>query len=400
MDLSSNSVLLAEETTDRTQMEALLEGAYDYREPRRGDIVEGHVMRISPSEALVDIGAKAEGIVPGRELQRFASEVSEELQVGSEVFAYVLTPEDKEGNILLSLSRALVEHDWRLAEARFQGEEVFEASVTACNKGGLLVRMGRARGFVPASQIDRSHWDGQPASDNLEERLATMVGQEVRLMIIELDRDRNRLILSERAALNQYRREQKKRLLAQLQEGETRQGVVTNLCDFGAFVDLGGADGLVHLSELSWGRVSNPKEVVQVGQEVDVYILSVDQERERIGLSLKRLQPEPWSQANEMFEIGQLVEGEVTNLAKFGAFVRLDGGEIEGLIHVSELSDEPISQPGDVVQKGDRVTVKIIRIESDRRRIGLSMRTGVPSEPSVTEEDIGEVEVHSETDVG
>jgi small subunit ribosomal protein S1 len=387
MDLSNSTAFFAGQTTDDERMTALLEGAYDYWEPQRGEIVQGHVMRISPNEILVDIGAKAEGVVVGRELQHIEPDVLESLDVGSEVLAYVVTPEDKDGNILLSLSRAQLESDWRLAEARLEQEEVFEATVSAFNKGGLLVHMGKIRGFVPASQIDRSHWDGEASNRNLEERLAELVGHEMQLKVIELDRGRNRLIFSERAALSQYRQEQKVRLLAELEEGQIKRGVVTNLCDFGAFVDLGGVDGLVHLSELSWGRVSGPQDVLQVGQTVEVYVLSVDCERERIGLSLKRLQPEPWSQIDELYHVGQLVQGEVTNLAKFGAFVRLDGSEIEGLIHISEFSEEPVSHPDEVVQKGDRVTVEIIRIESDRRRIGLSMKTTHSPQQGATEDE-------------
>ena len=401
MNLSNHSVLLIEEATGSEGMEVLLEGGYDYWEPQQGDIVQGHIMRITPAEILVDIGSKAEGIVIGRELQQLEPEVLEGLRVGDEVLTYVLTSEDQEGNVLLSLSRAQLERDWQLAAMRFQQEEIFEATVTGFNKGGLLVQMGKVRGFLPASQIERNHWDGKTSNQDLENRLAKMVGQRVQLKIIELDRGRNRLILSERAALSQYRREQKERLLAQLQEGETRHGVVTNLCDFGAFVDLGGADGLVHLSELSWNRIFKPQDVVQVGQEVDVYVLNVDRERGRIGLSLKRLQPEPWSQVDEMYEVGQLVEGQVTNLVKFGAFVRLEGSEIEGLIHVSELSEEPVSHPNEVLQKGDHVTVRIIRVESDRRRIGLSLKAADNPEPVAEGRPGGEeMDPEAEEDAG
>jgi small subunit ribosomal protein S1 len=389
MDLSDNSVLVAEEATGGGGRETLLDGVYDYRALKQGEVVEGHVMRITPNEVLVDVGSKAEGVVPGRELQRLQPEVLEELKVGAEVLAYVLTPEDPEGNILLSLSRAQLERDWRLAEARLEAEEMFETTITGFNKGGLLVQVGRVRGFLPASQVDRSHWDSKASDQDRGERLAQMVGQQVQLKIIELDRARNRLIVSERAALSQHRREQKGRLLSQLQEGETRHGVVTNLCDFGAFVDLGGADGLVHLSELSWKRVSKPHDMLHVGQEVDVYVLNVDSERGRIGLSLKRLQPEPWSLVDEMYEEGQLVEGRVTNLTKFGAFVRMDGSDVEGLIHVSELSEEPVPHPREVLQKGDCVTAKIIRIDSQRRRIGLSLK-GVDSPQQVAEDGAGD----------
>ncbi len=407
MDLSDNSVLLAEQTTAGGEMEALLDGVYDYRALKQGEVVEGHVMRITPNEILVDVGSKAEGVVPARELQHLQPEVLEELKVGAEVLAYVLTPEDQEGNILLSLSRAQLERDWRLAEARLEEGEIFETTITGFNKGGLLVQVGRVRGFLPASQVDRTHWDGKASGQDRGERLAEMVGQQVKLKIIELDRGRNRLIVSERAALSQDRREQKERLLSQLQEGEVCHGVVTNLCDFGAFVDLGGADGLVHLSELSWKRVSKPHDMLQVGQEVDVYVLNVDSERGRIGLSLKRLQPEPWTQVDEMYEEGQLVEGQVTNLTKFGAFVRLDGSEVEGLIHVSELSEEPVSHPRDVLRKGDSVTAKIIRIDSQRRRIGLSLK-GMDSPQQVVEGGAGDAqevdgeaeEIQSEIDSG
>ena len=374
MDRRNSSVVLADRGMPAGGMESLLEGGYDYWEPQQGEIVRGQVTRVGPTEVLVDIGSKSEGIVAGRELQNLEPELLGRLRVGDEVFAYVLTPQDREGNTLLSLARARLESDWQLAESRFQKEEVFESSITGFNKGGLLVHLGKVRGFLPASQIDRVRWNGKLSPEDLEGRLAEMVGQPVQLKVIELDRKRNRLIFSERAALSQHHREQKAQLLTQIQEGEVRHGVVTNLCDFGAFVDLGGVDGLVHLSELSWKRVARPQDVLDVGQEVDVCVLSVDQERGRIGLSLKRLQPEPWSQVEQMYTVGQLVEGQVTNLTKFGAFVRLDGSDLEGLIHISELSDEPISQPSEVLQKGDQVTVKIVRIDSERRRIGLSFK--------------------------
>jgi len=391
MNLNDSSVTLAEKVADSREMEALLSEAYDYWEPQRGDIVRGRIIQIASHEILVDIGSKSEGVVTERDFQYLEPGVLEQLQVGDEVLVYVVNPEDENGNILLSLSLAQLENDWQAAEERFQKGEVFQATITGYNKGGLLVHLGKVRGFLPASQIDRSHWGNDNPDQDLGSRLAAMVGQQLPVKIIELDRKRNRLILSERAALSQYRREQKARLLAELQEGEIRHGVVTNLCDFGAFVDLGGADGLIHLSELSWGYISRPHDVLQVGQEVDVYILSVDRERGRIGLSLKRLQPEPWSRVDEMYEVGQLVEGEVTNLTKFGAFVRLADSNIEGLIHISELSDDPTSPPDAVVQKGDRLTVKIIHIDSERQRMGLSLKAvASPERETEDEKAMGE----------
>jgi small subunit ribosomal protein S1 len=267
-----------------------------------------------------------------------------------------------------------LEKDWQAAQEIFEAGECFESTVSGYNKGGLIVRLGKVRGFVPASQLVPSYQKSQEELQSNEEYWARMVGKQLQLKIIELDRRRNRLILSERAAMREWRRQQKEQLLNELQKGDVRRGQVSSLCNFGAFVDLGGADGLVHLSELSWGRVSHPKEVLQVGDEVDVYILNVDREKRRIGLSIKRLQPEPWSLVPEKYSVGQLVQGTITKLANFGAFARLDNDEIEGLIHISELSEDPIAHPREVIREGDVVTLRIIRIDANRRRMGLSLK--------------------------
>ena len=351
-------------------MTTLLEQAYKVKHLEKGEILEGTIVYISPTEILIDIGAKSEGIVTGRELTRLDPEFLAELQVGDHILAYVAVPEDKNGNILLSLARAQIEKDWREAERLFKEQEVFEGSVAGYNKGGLIVRLGKVRGFVPTSQL--SVPGGEPVS--IEERKAALVGKTIQLKVIELDRERNRLILSERAAVRDWRRKQKDRLLEELNEGDIRTGIVSSLCDFGAFVDLGEADGLVHLSEISWRRVTHPGELLRVGQEVEVYVLNVDRERKRIGLSLKRLMPDPWTLIDEQYEMGQLVEGTITKLVKFGAFARLAGTDIEGLIHVSELSDEHISHPKEVVQEGDILALRIIKIDSSRRRMGLSLK--------------------------
>ena len=355
-------------------MEELLEESYAYRPFQRGDILEGVIVSASPTEILIDVGSKTEGLVSSRELERMGPEAFESLKVGDEVPVCVLNPEDKDGNVILSLSRAQLEKDWQAAQDIFEAAGCFEATVSGYNKGGLIVRLGKVRGFVPASQLVPPYQKSREEPQSNEEYWARMVGQQLRLKIIELDRRRNRLILSERAAMREWRKQQKEKLLNELQEGDIRRGRVSSLCNFGAFIDLGGADGLVHLSELSWGRASHPKEVLQVGDEVDVYILNVDREKRRIGLSIKRLQPEPWSLVPEKYSVGQLVQGTITKLANFGAFARLDNDEIEGLIHISELSEGPVVHPKEVVREGDVVTLRIIRIDADRRRMGLSLK--------------------------
>jgi len=337
---------------------------------KKGQIIEGTIVYISSGEILIDVGAKSEGMVSGRELGRLDPEFLAELQVGDKVLAFVLVPEDKNGNILLSLAKAQMEKDWREAERLFKAQEIFEGAVAGYNKGGLIVRLGRVRGFVPASQLVADEGDDLPA----EERKARLVGKDIQLKVIELDRERNRLILSERAAVRDWRRQQKDKLLEELNAGDIRSGVVSSLCDFGAFVDLGDADGLVHLSEISWRRVTHPGEVLEVGQKVEVYVLNVDRERKRIGLSLKRLAADPWTLVDEQYEVGQLVEGTITKLVKFGAFARLRDTDIEGLIHVSELADDHISHPREVVKEGDVLTLRIIKIDTARRRMGLSLK--------------------------
>ncbi len=382
-DTIARTVTLGTTSPDTTNpMASLLDSEYAYKTPQHGDILQGVIMQITPSEILIDVGSKSEGIISGRELERMDADARESLQVGQEVLAYVVRPEDQDGNIVLSLTRAQMETDWRRAEELYAAEEIFEAQVAGHNKGGLIVRIGRVRGFVPSSQlisVRRRRSEEAEEEEGEDSEQARLVGKTLRFKIIELDRRRNRLILSERAAAREWRREQKEKLLSELQEDEVRTGVVSSLCDFGAFVDLGGADGLIHLSELSWGRVSHPREVLSVGDEVQVYVLHIDRERRRIALSLKRLQPEPWSQIDERYEIGQLVQGTITKITNFGAFARLDG-DVEGLIHISELSDQRIGHPREVVQEGQTLDLRIIRIDSARKRIGLSLRRASDTE--------------------
>lgn len=350
-------------------MAELLEQAYDLKEVRRGDILKGTIVSITPTEILVDIRAKSEGIVAGRELERLTPEDLASLSVGDEVPVYVIRPEDEEGNTILSLVRAQAEKDWVTAHELYESGEVYKGVVAGHNKGGLIVHFGQIRGFVPGSQLAGEQ---RTSAASREGDWSHMAGQEMSLKVIEIDRRRNRLIFSERAAVEEWRKKQKEKLLGELKEGDVLTGRVTSLADFGAFVDLGGADGLIHLSELSWSRVSHPSDLLRVGDEIEVYVLNIDIERQRIGLSLKRLKQEPWSQVLDRYEIGQVVDARITKLANFGAFAQI--GDIEGLIHMSELTDSNITHPREVVKEGDEVSVKIIRIDPERRRMGLSLK--------------------------
>jgi small subunit ribosomal protein S1 len=354
-------------------MTELLAQEFAHVIPQHGETLEGTIVDINANEVVVDIGCKSEGIVPARDLERMDPEFLKELAVGDTVYVYVVRSQDQSGNSILSLSRALLETDWQKATEMFESEEVFEGNVTSCNRGGVIVRVGRVRGFVPASQISSIRLARTDTEEERVDRLGQLVGKDYMFKIIELDRRRNRLILSERAAMREWRQDQKDRLLDDLHEGEVRKGTVSSLCDFGAFVDLGGADGLVHLSELSWSRVGHPREVLKVGQEVEVFVLGVDRDRKRIALSLKRLKAEPWTTVEERYQIGQLVKATVTKITDFGAFARLDE-EIEGLVHISELSEDRIGHPSEVVHEGQELELRIIRIDAARQRMGLSLR--------------------------
>ena len=268
-----------------------------------------------------------------------------------------------------SAEKLQLEEDWRAAQKSMESGEVLELEVTGYNRGGLLVALGGLQGFVPASQLLEP--PRQADEEGRMAELANRVGEVLSLKIIELDRDRNRLILSERVANAEETRAEK--LLAELREGDVRRGRVTNLCSFGAFVDLGGIEGLIHISELSWGRVAHPSEVLKSGEEVEVYVLNVDRERRRIGLSLRRLKPDPWSTVEERYHVGQIVQGVITNVVSFGAFARIEEG-LEGLIHISELAEGNFLHPRNVVKEGDVVTARIIHVDGKNRRLGLSLR--------------------------
>ena len=366
-------------------MSALLDSDYGLSLPTRGEIREGVVARITPSEILVDVGAKSEGVITGRELDSLEESTRKALATGQTILVYVMDPEDRNGNIVLSLTRAREEQDWRDAEALLASQDVYSGAVAGFNKGGLIVKLGNVRGFVPASQLGPSR-RRRSEGDTPEQKWARMVGEPMQVKVIEVDRGRNRLILSERAAAKESREAQKDRLLTEIKAGDVRKGHVISLAEFGAFVDIGGADGLVHLSELSWKHITHPNEVLHVGQEVEVVVLNVDHERKRIGLSLKRREDDPWTLIQRKYAIGQLISGTITKLAKFGAFARVEGeDEIEGLIHVSELSDGHIEHPREVVNEGQTLTLRVIKIEPDKRRMGLSLKRVASAEYADTD---------------
>jgi small subunit ribosomal protein S1 len=358
-------------------MDALLEAeAYELKAPRRGEIRKGTIARVSETDILVDIGAKSEGVIPAREIENLTPEQREEFTVGAEIDVYIVRNLDRDGTVLLSLSRAAEEQEWVDVEELRESREVFEGTIAGYNKGGLIVKVGNLRGFIPASQVSvsrRRRAEGETPDD----RWGGMVDEAIVVKVIEVDRRRNRLILSERAAAREARDVMKERLISELQVGEERSGHVISLADFGAFVDIGGADGLIHISELSWKRISHPSEIVKVGQEVQVKVLGVDPERKRISLSLRELESDPWDNIVGEYKEGQLVEGTITKLTKFGAFAYLKGTEeyeIEGLIHISELSDRRIEHPKEVVEEGQTLTLRMINIDQQRRRIGLSLK--------------------------
>lgn len=343
---------------------------HDYKTLKYGDVMDGTIMHIDRDELLVDIGSKAEGIVPAREYSTLSSEEKQALTLGDQILVFVVQPENPEGHPVVSIDRARQEKSWRRLQDLHEANEVIEAEVTNYNKGGLLVNLDGVRGFVPASQVTEIR-GGDEASKQAD--MARLIGTTLPLKVIEINRHRNRLILSERQAIQERRDVMKEQLIQELKEGEVRKGRVSSICDFGAFVDIGGADGLVHLSELSWSRVRHPSEVLRVGAEVDVYVLGINSQEKKIALSIKRTQAEPWSRVAAKYEVGQLVRGAVTQLANFGAFARIEDG-IEGLIHVSELADERITHPKQVVQEGQPLLLRIIRIDPQRRRMGLSLR--------------------------
>jgi small subunit ribosomal protein S1 len=328
-----------------------------------GDVVNGEVVRIDKDEVLVDIGYKSEGVIPSNELSiRRSVDPADEVSLGEQVDALVLTKEDQEGRLLLSKKRARFEKAWRKIEAAAESGEPVEGTVIEVVKGGLILDLG-VRGFLPASLVDirRVH--------NLDE----FKGDTLECKVIELNRSRNNVVLSRRAVLEEERKEVREQILGRLQPGMVVEGKISNIVDFGAFVDLDGIDGLIHISELSWSHVNHPSEVLSVGETVRVKVLDIDRERQRISLGLKQTQEDPWRRVLDEYKPGDALQGKVTKVVAFGAFVEIVPG-VEGLVHISELAEHHVENPSEVVSPGDEVWVRILEIDESRRRISLSVK--------------------------
>ena len=368
-------------------MQELLD-SIEFKALRRGEIVEGTVMRVDSDGLFVNIGHKEEGFVPPNEMRTLTAEESGQLVEGDTLITFVLRAESADGPIL-SVDRARGEEGWREIQKHMEADEPVDGQIIGFNRGGCILEVENVQGFVPMSQLmtisrDRFQVDETSGEESSSESSnADLIGNTLTVKVLEVNRSRNRAIFSERAAMQEQRDEQKAELIEKLEEGEIRKGKVTGLSNFGAFVDLGGADGLIHISEMSWSMVRSPEDIVSIGQEIDVYILKIDRESMKIALSLRRLEPEPWETIHDRYSVGDIVDARITKLANFGAFARLEDS-IEGLIHVTELSAAVVTNPSEVVSEGEVRKVKILRIEADRKRLGLSLKQ---AEDGFVEED-------------
>ena len=370
-------------TQDDSQldMQQLLD-EMEFKSLRRGEIVEGMVMRADPEGIYLDIGHKEEGFIPPNEMRSLDSGQLEEINEGDSLIAFVIRPDSQDGPIL-SVDKARGEEGWRDIQKYMEADEAVEGKIIGFNRGGCILEVANVQGFVPMSQlvtishenfkqsVDDQTEAGDSTSEGSEE--SEFIGSPLTVKVLEVNRSRNRAIFSERSAMREQREAQKAALIEELHEGEIRKGRVTGISNFGAFVDLGGADGLIHISELSWGMVNSPEEIVTVGEELDVYVLRVDRDTMKIALCLRRMQPEPWDTIYDRYQVGDVVTATVTKLADFGAFARLEDS-IEGLIHVTELTNAVVTHPREVVAEGDAIKVKILRIEMERKRLGLSLK--------------------------
>lgn len=359
-EIKNPTVIDFEDISDE-QMNAMIDGTLtDFDE---GDLVDGTVVKIEHDEVLVDIGFKSEGVIPSRELSiRKDADPSDIVNMGDKIEALVLQKEDKDGRLILSKKRAEYERAWISVEEKFKAGETVTGEVIEVVKGGLILDIG-LRGFLPASLVDLRR----------VKDLDMYLGTSLEARVIEMDRNRNNVVLSRRVLLEEGRKNERAEILSRLSKGMRLKGTVSSIVDFGAFVDLGGIDGLVHISELSWSHVNHPSEVVKVGEEVEVEVLDVDLQRERISLGLKQTKEDPWIKLVENYPAGSIIDGKVTKTVPFGAFVEL-GPNVEGLVHISEMSNKHIETPTQVVHAGDEVKVKVLEVNTDRRRISLSMK--------------------------
>src|SRR5881296_3785884 len=358
-----------------------------FKTPNHGDIVDGIVVRVDPDEVLVDIGAKAEGVISSKELGLRGEADALGLEPGDQIKVFVLQPENEEGNVVLSLRRARAETTWLVAAEKQTDGSVIEADVREQNKGGLIVNVLGLRGFLPSSQVARAY------AGSLE----SLVGQRIAVKILEVNRKRNRLIVSQKAAEDEDRARKREELFSRLQTGTTVKGTVSGITSYGAFVDIGGADGLIHISELSWDRVSKVTDILTVGQEVQVKVIKLDPDTSRISLSLRQLGQDPWDHIEKRFPPGAIVEGEVTKIKKYGAFLQIGDG-IEGLLHISELAWEHVEHTEDVVHPGQKLRVRVLQADRSRRRISLSLKQaeepagGRPPDEAEVSDYPGEIE--------
>lgn len=346
----------------------LLAESFEAGHPGQGDIVIGTVLSNDGQGLVVDVGLKSDGLVPWSDIERIGRPV--EFKVGQKI-QVMINREDEDGNLLVSVSQAMQVEDWTRAEHIMEADETCECDVVDANKGGVIVQFGNLNGFIPASHI--TDIPRSLSEDDRKYQLRKLIGKTLTCKIIEVNRKRRRLVLSEREAQREQRDQLKEKLLEQLKEGDVIQGVVSGMRDFGAFVDIGGADGLIHISELAWHRVNHPREVVSVGDRLDVYVLRLDEETRRIELSLKRLQKNPWATIEERYHIGKLVEGEVKRVTEFGAFVVLEPG-VEALLHANEIADPPPADVTQIVKEGDSLLIRVISLEPENQRLGLSLR--------------------------
>ena len=359
-EIKNTSVIDFQDISDE-EMNQMIDGTLtDFDE---GDLIDGTVVKIEHDEVLVDIGFKSEGVIPARELSiRKDADPSEVVNLGDKIEALVLQKEDKDGRLILSKKRAEYERAWIQVEDKFKAGEVVTGEVIEVVKGGLILDIG-LRGFLPASLVDLRR----------VKDLSAYLGTEIEARVIEMDRDRNNVVLSRRVLLEEGRKNERAEILEKLSKGMRLKGTVSSIVDFGAFVDLGGIDGLIHISELSWSHVNHPSEVVKVGEEVEVEVLDVDLQRERISLGLKQTTEDPWTKLVETYPVGTVVDGKVTKIVPFGAFIEL-GANVEGLVHISEMAMKHIDSPAQVVHVGDTVKVKVMDVNVERRRISLSMK--------------------------
>jgi len=384
--------------------EEMLASSFEaYTPPRRGEIREATILQIDEREIIVDLGAKQDGIVPSQDLERMDDGFRNSLEAGANVPVYVVNPRDQNDNLIVSINMGMQRYDWEKARELLKSQDPVNVKVSGYNKGGALVRWNRLEGFIPSSHLVSTNMTVER-----REAMNQLIGNTLGVKVIEVDQDRRRLIFSEREAQKEWRAKRKAKLLAELNVGDVVDGIVTGLRDFGAFVNIGGADGLIHVSELAWHRVDHPRDILAVGDEIEVYVLSLDRETNRIALSRKRLLNDPWDDAQQRYHEGQLVDGHVTNVVDFGAFVALDDG-LEGLLHLSEMGDGSLKEPYSYVQKGDQLSLRISHLEPEKRRVGFTQRWGTEEsedeenepaqsepEPDVSDSDVDESEEESD----